>query len=55
MPEVIVYDSCEENTDVIGVWQIQLSFICSAIAPAEVDQVIFDENEQQDADLIVPD
>ena len=45
----------EENIDVIE-WVVDpAEFIYNAIAPAEVDQVIFDENDSKRALVVVPD
>ncbi len=45
----------EENIDVIEWVADPAEFIYNAIAPAEVDQVIFDENDSKRALVVVPD
>lgn len=45
----------EENIDVIEWVSDPAEFIYNAIAPAEVDQVIFDENDSKRALVVVPD
>ena len=45
----------EENIDVIECVADPAEFIYNAIAPAEVDQVIFDENDNKRALVVVPD
>ena len=45
----------EENIDVIEWIADPAEFIYNAIAPAEVDQVIFDENDSKRALVVVPD
>ncbi|MEW4355200.1 transcription termination factor NusA [Streptococcus pneumoniae] len=45
----------EENIDVIEWMPDEAEFIYNAIAPAEVDQVIFDENDSKRALVVVPD
>ena len=45
----------EENIDVIEWVPDPAEFIYNAIAPAEVDQVIFDENDSKRALVVVPD
>ena len=45
----------EENIDVIEWVPDPAEFIYNAIAPAEVDQVIFDENDSKRAMVVVPD
>ena len=48
-------DTVEENIDVIEWVADPAEFIYNAIAPAEVDQVIFDENDSKRALVVVPD
>lgn len=45
----------EENIDVIQWVEDPAEFIYNAIAPAEVDYVIFDENNSKHATVVVPD
>jgi transcription termination factor nusA len=45
----------EENIDVIEWVPDPAEFIYNAIAPAEVDQVIFDEEDSKHALVVVPD
>ncbi|MGT2827157.1 transcription termination factor NusA [Streptococcus himalayensis] len=45
----------EENIDVIEWMPDEAEFIYNAIAPAEVDQVIFDEQDSKRALVVVPD
>ncbi|MFC3927629.1 transcription termination factor NusA [Streptococcus caprae] len=45
----------EENIDVIQWVEDEAEFIYNAIAPAEADQVIFDENDARKALVVVPD
>ena len=45
----------EENIDVIEWVADPAEFIYNAIAPAKVDQVIFDENDSKRALVVVPD
>ncbi|MGT2636360.1 transcription termination factor NusA [Streptococcus ratti] len=45
----------EENIDVIEWVDDPAEFIYNAIAPAEVDQVLFDEEDEKHATVVVPD
>lgn len=45
----------EENIDVIQWVEDPAEFIYNAIAPAEVDMVLFDENDSKRATVVVPD
>lgn len=45
----------EENIDVIQWVEDQAEFIYNAIAPAEVDMVLFDEEDSKRATVVVPD
>ena len=45
----------EENIDVIQWVEDPAEFIYNAIAPAEVDYVLFDEDDSKRATVVVPD
>ena len=45
----------EENVDVIEWVDDPAEFIYNAVAPAEVDQVLFDEEDDKHATVVVPD
>lgn len=45
----------EENIDVIQWVEDPAEFICNAIAPAEVDMVLFDDEDTKRATVVVPD
>ena len=55
MLRAIVWFQSKKNIDVIEWVADPAEFIYNAIAPAEVDQVIFDENDSKRALVVVPD